>query len=213
MEIERELAARRLRDLPWRQNSFEVWWPQVPMDVCAIGRRALAEFAHTSAFFAWAIPSVKSLEDELSAMLREILNVPEDGRVTITLGGTESNFLAVKTARDRARAAGQVAGRIVLPRTAHPSLDKAADLMDVEVVRVPAHMSVVDEFLADTEWAIGELIAGRGSNVGMDAVYSVEFPEVRARGDAHAAGQAAAADRRPATASPSGVRKAVTLLP
>jgi sphinganine-1-phosphate aldolase len=145
MEIERELSTRQLRDLPWRQNSFEVWWPQVPMDVYAVGRRALADFAHTSAFFAWAIPSVKSLEDELAAMLREILNVPESGRVTITLGGTESNFLAVKTARDRARASGRVAGRIVIPRTAHPSLDKAANLMDVEVVRVP----VREDFSAD----------------------------------------------------------------
>jgi glutamate/tyrosine decarboxylase-like PLP-dependent enzyme len=66
------------------------------------------------------------------------LRAPEDAVVTLTAGGTESNLLAVRAARNRARVAGRVdARRIVVPYTAHPSFDKSADFMDLEIVRVP----------------------------------------------------------------------------
>ena len=56
----------------------------------------------------------------------------------MTSGGTESIFMAVKTARDKARAErGIERGRLIVPRTAHPAFVKAAHLLDVEWVQMP----------------------------------------------------------------------------
>jgi glutamate/tyrosine decarboxylase-like PLP-dependent enzyme len=55
---------------------------------------------------------------------------------TFTSGGTESIFLAVKAARDWARAERAIAEpRLVVPRSAHATINKAAGYLGVEVVR------------------------------------------------------------------------------
>jgi glutamate/tyrosine decarboxylase-like PLP-dependent enzyme len=56
----------------------------------------------------------------------------------MTSGGTESIFMAVKTARDRMRAERGIAkGRIIVPRTAHPAFAKAAHYLDLDFVQMP----------------------------------------------------------------------------
>ena len=56
----------------------------------------------------------------------------------MTSGGTESIFMAVKTARDKARAErGIKKGKLVIPRTSHPAFIKAAHLLDIDWVHVP----------------------------------------------------------------------------
>ena len=54
-------------------------------------------------------------------------------------GGTESIFLAVKTARDHARAEGSriAVPEIVAPVSAHPAFDKAAHYLGMKVKRIP----------------------------------------------------------------------------
>ena len=56
----------------------------------------------------------------------------------MTTGGTESIFLAIKSARDWARANMSIKGtpEILMSRTAHPAFDRAAELLDLKVVRV-----------------------------------------------------------------------------
>ena len=67
----------------------------------------------------------------------------------MTTGGTESNLLAVLTARERARIerSGITEPEIVVPRSAHPSFNKAGHLFDVAVRRVP----LGDDLRADPE--------------------------------------------------------------
>ncbi len=83
----------------------------------------------------------------LSAMLSDILdmgfglfNAPSGAGGSFTSGGTESIFQAVKTCRDQARAErGEPLGQynIVAGASAHPALDKAAQVLDVEIRRTP----------------------------------------------------------------------------
>jgi glutamate/tyrosine decarboxylase-like PLP-dependent enzyme len=91
-------------------------------------------------------PSARKFEAEVVAMTAHMLSAPNDDSTpeakrihgTVTSGGTESILLAMKAYRDRARQRGQRGRlRIVAPASAHAAFDKAAQLLDLELVRVP----------------------------------------------------------------------------
>jgi glutamate/tyrosine decarboxylase-like PLP-dependent enzyme len=66
----------------------------------------------------------------------------------MTSGGTESILMALKTARDWAREEkGITAPDVVLPVTAHPAFDKAAQYLGVKAVHTPLR----DDYRADVE--------------------------------------------------------------
>lgn len=85
-----------------------------------------------------SFPSLSSIERDLVSFSADLLNGPTSCAGTVTTGGTESNFMAVKAARDAflARDSRSVMPEIVLAHTAHPSLEKAARMLGVTVRRV-----------------------------------------------------------------------------
>ena len=85
-----------------------------------------------------AFKSLKKLESEVVAMTAGLLGCPEAAG-NMTSGGTESILMAVKTARDWARANRPeiTAPEMVLPVTAHPAFDKAAHYLGLKAVHVP----------------------------------------------------------------------------
>jgi len=85
-----------------------------------------------------AFKSLKKLESEVVAMTAGLLGRPEAAG-NMTSGGTESILMAVKTARDWARANRPeiTAPEMVLPVTAHPAFDKAAHYLSLKAVHVP----------------------------------------------------------------------------
>lgn len=83
-------------------------------------------------------PSLKEMQRDVIAIAADLFHGGEDCGGAMTSGGTESIFMAVKTARDKARAErGVTRGKLVIPRTAHPAFVKAAHLLDIEYVHVP----------------------------------------------------------------------------
>jgi sphinganine-1-phosphate aldolase len=92
-------------------------------------------------------PSLKRIEAELVAMGLDLFHAPVDADGTVTTGGSESNFLAVKTARDLFAATRPTPGtpELVLAHTAHPSFEKAAHLLGVRTRRAPSSV----DFAAD----------------------------------------------------------------
>jgi glutamate/tyrosine decarboxylase-like PLP-dependent enzyme len=95
-----------------------------------------------------AFPSLKRLEEEVCAMGLALMNAPPGAGATFTSGGSESIFLAVLAAREKARAErGVTAPNIVIPRSAHPTFDRAAWYLGVEVRRVPTRA----DFRADLD--------------------------------------------------------------
>jgi glutamate/tyrosine decarboxylase-like PLP-dependent enzyme len=83
-------------------------------------------------------PSLREMQRDVVAITAGLLHGGDDAGGAMTSGGTESIFMAVKTARDKMRAEkGIDKGRLVVPRTAHPAFAKAAHLLDLEWVQMP----------------------------------------------------------------------------
>lgn len=114
-------------------------------------KEAYALFFSTNALSPFAFPSLRRFEEEVVQMATDLLGGGPEAVGTMTSGGTESILMAVKAARDRARALHPEITRpqMILPITVHPAFEKAAHYFDVE----PVHIPVRDDFRADPEAA------------------------------------------------------------
>ncbi len=142
------MSAKRVRALLDEARAADVRWEEgravaglvylAGDDVAAVARDAYWRFFSTNANAPRGFPSVARFERDLTGFAASLLHAP--GAVgCVTSGGTESIFLAARTARDRMLAAGPPRSRleIVLPCTAHPAFDKAAHHLGLAVVRTP----------------------------------------------------------------------------
>ena len=138
-EIQSEMIAAQEHDLPWHHGrSFKPTY-YVDEALVAVQNAAFDMYiSHNALYGGSAYPSLRQYEEDVMDMTLEMLNAPEGSGGSITTGGTESNIMAVKTARDWARENLPDAHEpeIVLPRTGHPSFDKGAHLLGVKVVRM-----------------------------------------------------------------------------
>jgi glutamate/tyrosine decarboxylase-like PLP-dependent enzyme len=104
----------------------------------ALAQHAAAAVRSINALDPTTFPSVAALERDVVGFAREMLAGGEDVVGTVTTGGTESCLLAVKTARDRWRAAGGTGvPTIVAPVTVHAAFHKAAHYFGLDLVLVP----------------------------------------------------------------------------
>jgi len=94
-----------------------------------------------------AFQSLKRMEAEVVQMTATMLHGPETAVGTMTSGGTESILMAVKAARDRARAKKPWirTPNIVAPKTIHVAFDKAAHYFGLKV----RYVAVDKDFRAD----------------------------------------------------------------
>ena len=134
-----EMIARGGGDVDWRGGKTAVYVFNAGEDIHHVQHEAYGLFMAENGLGPLAFPSLAQMEKEVIAMALGLLHGPEGAAGAITSGGTDSITMAMKTARDFARANGKPrAGQnIVLPRSAHLAFDKAAHLMDIEVRRVP----------------------------------------------------------------------------
>lgn len=127
-------------DADWRGGRVPLYMFGATEAVASIGREAFMAFFTENALGARrALPSLRRMEEEVIGMALDLFGTTEGASGRMTSGGTESILLAVKAARDVARAgrgAPAHRGNLVLPETAHPAFDKAAVLMDLPVRRV-----------------------------------------------------------------------------
>lgn len=145
--IEARMAAMAAGDVKWRDGRAAVYVFNAGEDVGRVKRAAYALFSEENGLGPGAFPSLAQMEREVVRFGLELLNAPDGAAGAMTSGGTESIFLALKAARETARAAGK-AGRlnVVLPRSAHPAFDKACAVMEVEVRR-----TALRDWLADPD--------------------------------------------------------------
>ncbi len=110
-------------------------------------KEAYGTFFAENALNPSAFPSLRRLETEVVAMTAALLGGDEAVVGNMTTGGTESILMAVKTARDwaRARKPRIDSPEMVLPSTAHPAFEKAAHYFGV----VPVHVPVGKDFRAN----------------------------------------------------------------
>ena len=149
-ELQRRMESLRSDDAPWHSGrSFKPAY-FAGDDVLDVAHEAFGMYIDENALYSrTSYPSLHRYDVEVVDMLLDLLHAPDGAGGSTTSGGTETNIMAVKTARDWAREhkPAATAPEMIVPRTAHPSFDKAAHLLGVHVVRVAKS----PDFVADLE--------------------------------------------------------------
>ena len=149
-DIFRTLESYKGQDLDWKSGRVlgYIYYPgKKAHDVID---EAYTAYLTENALDPTTFPSTLRLENEVVGMVANLLRGDENVVGNFTSGGTESLILAVKTARDHARATRPhiKEPEMVLPVTAHASFYKAAHYLNVKPVVTPVHD---DSFLADVD--------------------------------------------------------------
>lgn len=137
-ELHEAMSDMRSGDADWRHGRTPLHVYYAGEDVLDIARRAYAMFISENALAPAAFPSLRKMQDDILDISLSLLGGGERAAGTMTSGGTESIILAVRSAHRAFRARHPEVRRphLLLPASAHPAYDKAADLMGLEVVRV-----------------------------------------------------------------------------
>lgn len=137
-DIMAELATRKAGDRDWRRGRLAVYFYWLDEELERVQQDAYLAYWTENNLGQRAYPSLKTLEDEVIAMALSLLGGGPGAGGTFTSGGSESIFLAMMAARNKARARRAVARpNIVLPNTAHLTFDRAAEALGLEARRVP----------------------------------------------------------------------------
>lgn len=133
------LQEAKARDVDWRGGRTNLYVQFGGDDVLEVARRAADLYFSENAHGVAAFPSVQQLQADVVAWLLELTSAGPLGDGCLTASGSESILLALRAARDwaRARRPDLVVPRILVPRSAHPAFDKAAGFLGLEVTRVP----------------------------------------------------------------------------
>jgi glutamate/tyrosine decarboxylase-like PLP-dependent enzyme len=148
-ELEAELKAAKADDVDWVNGRAAVYIHYAGEDVLEVAKQAYLLYFSENGLGPNAFKSLARFENDVVNMGLALLNGGPDALGAMTTGGTESIFLAVKAARDRARARNPNLGtpEILMAQTAHPAFDKAAHFLGLTTRRLP----VRPDFTADPE--------------------------------------------------------------
>jgi len=107
-----------------------------PEDVQAVGKYAFERFMSDNGFFSLYMPYMQTIEQEVLGMGVSLLHPEETSTGNFTSGGTESNFSAMHAAKNWAREhlPHVTKPNVVAPYTIHPSFQKGARYLDMEVI-------------------------------------------------------------------------------
>ena len=134
-EVERRIAALCGKDYSYRGGTVFNSISSEPLPCAArIFKRHLAANMGDNRIF----PSLPQAERRVTAMLGELLGAGNAHGMVVS-GGTEANLLAMAAAVRQFRSSRQNARRpqVLAPESVHFSVEKAAVMLDVELVRAP----------------------------------------------------------------------------
>ena len=138
-DVRADMLSRGAGDVAWRDGKTAVYVFNAGEDVHQLQHDAYGLFMAENGLGPLAFPSLAQMEKDVISMALGLLNGPEGSTGAMTSGGTDSITMAIKTARDYARANGKSKDRanVVIPRSGHLAFHKAALLMDIEIRTVP----------------------------------------------------------------------------
>jgi sphinganine-1-phosphate aldolase len=142
-----EFKQLKSQDADWHDGKMFGLIYEAGQEVEDLVKAAQAEFTIANGLNPMAFPSLVKMENEVVSMVISLSGGDDAVVGSVTTGGTESIFMAMKAARDWARAMRPevVLPEMVIPLTAHPAWNKAAHYLGLKVVTVP----VDDGFRAD----------------------------------------------------------------
>jgi glutamate/tyrosine decarboxylase-like PLP-dependent enzyme len=137
----KRMGELRQDDARWREGKTWSLVYNSSDELIQFTERAFAMFMTENAFNPMAFPSLRGFEVDVVSMTAGLLGGDAKTVGNMTSGGTESILMAVKTARDWARVHKPAIStpEMILPQTAHPAFEKAAQYFSVRSVRVPVH--------------------------------------------------------------------------
>lgn len=139
--IRRDLVDLKRHDLDWKRGRLPAFIYYYDEETLRVQTEAYSLYAVENALGEGrAFQSLTLMLRDIGAMACSLFNASAGAAMSFTSGGTESLFEALKTARKLHRQRHpQQSGRlnVVAPLSAHATLDKAGDILDVDIVRVP----------------------------------------------------------------------------
>lgn len=157
-EILATLQAFKGRDMDWKAGKVWCYVYNPGEDPAEVTREAYFSYLTENGLDPSVFPSMLKLETDVVRAVITLLRGDANAVGHLTTGGTESIMLAVKTARDMARATRphiQVP-EMVLPKTAHAAFHKAAHYLSVKPVLVDIDPVTFKVRAEDMEKAITE---------------------------------------------------------
>ena len=101
-----------------------------------IAKEAFFKFVDSNLGDPGLFKGTKLLEDKVLKMIGSFLSIENPAGHMVT-GGTEANIMAIRSARNIAREKkGIKDGEFIVPKSAHFSFKKAADMLDLNLIRV-----------------------------------------------------------------------------
>ena len=101
-----------------------------------IAKEAFFKFIDSNLGDPGLFKGTKLLEDKVLKMIGSFLSIENPVGHMVT-GGTEANIMAIRSARNLARDnKGIKKGELIVPKSAHFSFKKAADMLDLKLIRV-----------------------------------------------------------------------------
>src|SRR5512145_3356640 len=137
-QILASLLAFKSRDMDWKAGKVWCYVYNPGEDPAEVTREAYLSYLNENGLDPSVFPSLLKVETDVVRAVINLLRGDSNVVGHLTSGGTESIMLAVKTARDRARAEHPeiIQPEIVLPKTAHAAFHKAAHYLSVKPVVV-----------------------------------------------------------------------------
>lgn len=156
-ELFARMKSMKADDADWRGGrTWSLIYP-AGSDVDRVIEEAASMSLFENALNPFRFPSLRTMESEVVEMTAGLLNAPDGSGGSMTSGGTESILMAVKTARDRAKAEkGIDQPQILVPHSAHPAFAKAAHYLGIEIRQIPLGA----DFRADAS-AVADLVGER----------------------------------------------------
>ena len=151
-QIADELKRAAAGDADWKRGKTWSLVYNAGDEVLEVSQRAYRQFFSANALNPMAFPSLRRFETEVLEMAASLLH---GGVGSMTTGGSESILMALKTARDWARAHRSGADEVLLPASAHPAFDKAAHYLGLKARHIPVgadfrvDLDRVEEALSD----------------------------------------------------------------
>lgn len=154
-DLRTRMRAMRASDADWRGGRTWSMVYYAGEELSGAVHDAYLDFLFENGLGPMTFPSLRRLETETVSMTAGMLGGDADVVGSMTSGGTESILMAVKAARDRARATRPEVREpeLLVPVTAHPAFDKAAHYLGLRTVTAP----VGSDYRADID-AVRQLI-------------------------------------------------------
>ncbi|MFX1339380.1 MAG: aminotransferase class V-fold PLP-dependent enzyme [Promethearchaeota archaeon] len=140
-ELFEMMEKARQDDINWRTGKIWSLVYYINDEHTELLKKASNMFYSENALSPITFPSLKKFEAEVIAMTIDLLGGNRRACGSMTSGGTESILMAVKTYRDWAREQFPKIKEpeMLLPSSAHPAFEKAAEYFDVKPIRIPVH--------------------------------------------------------------------------